>query len=425
MVWFRIMSCRLALEWYNSMVTIPQITLVVPGRWHAFDLAHELEQLGALHRLVTNYPKSETRRWGIPDAKVVSLPVSDLLTRLAWKFGGEGLAMRQQFRINNLFARHAARHLGNPDLVHAWSAAAEPALLAARARGIPMVLERSSSHMLEQCRLLREEYRALGLRWVETPVATVERELREYQLVDQLFVPSRFVRDSFAARDYPPQKLFQNGFGVDLSRFAPGKKYDGVFRIIFAGSQSVRKGVHHLVHAFKKADLANSELLLVGGTTKETAQLLGAPDARIRCVGHVAQSVLPEYYRSASVFVMASIEEGQAMVQAQALACGLPLICTANTGGEDFLALDGEGTEILPGAREFAAGLVVPPRDSALLAAVLRKLAAEPARLAAMRTAAAALARRDLSWRRYAKANLEQYRAIIDARRTVATGRCA
>ena len=39
----------------------PQITVVVPGRWHAFDLARELEGLGALHRLVTNYPRSYTQ----------------------------------------------------------------------------------------------------------------------------------------------------------------------------------------------------------------------------------------------------------------------------------------------------------------------------------------------------------------------------
>ena len=104
------------------------------------------------------------------------------------------------------------------------------------------------------------------------------------------------------------------------------------------------------------------------------------------------------------------------MVQAQALACGLPLICTANTGGEDFLALDGEGREILPGIREYAAGFVVRPRNSDLLAIVLRRLASEPERLAAMRSAAATLARRDLSWSRYAAANLAQYRALLNSR---------
>ena len=33
-----------------------KVTIVVGGRWHAFDLARELERQGHLHRLITNYP---------------------------------------------------------------------------------------------------------------------------------------------------------------------------------------------------------------------------------------------------------------------------------------------------------------------------------------------------------------------------------
>ena len=405
--------CRSFVE-IQKGVSEPQITVVVPGRWHAFDLARELEQLGALHRIVTNYPRGRTRRWNIPDAKVVSLPLSLLLTTFCWKIG-EGFAMRQQFRINDLFARKAARRLGRPNVVHAWSGAAEPSLRAARARGIPSVLERSSSHMLEQCRLLREEYASLGLRWEETPPATVERELREYDLADCVFVPSRFVHRSFVARGYPEEKLFLNGFGVDLSRFTPGRKPDAVFRVVYAGSLSVRKGIHHLVRAFKDADLPNSELLLIGGATSDAAGLLGKSDARIRCLGHRPQSELPELYRSGSVFVMPSIEEGQALVQVQALACGLPLLCTANTGGEDFLALDGEGRDVAPRLRAYAAGLVVPAGDPGAIAEGIRYLAADTGRLASLGADARRLAGRDLSWRRYASTNLNRYRVLCAA----------
>jgi glycosyltransferase involved in cell wall biosynthesis len=36
------------------------------------------------------------------------------------------------------------------------------------------------------------------------------------------------------------------------------------------------------------------------------------------------------------------------MVQAQAMACGLPLICTTNTGGEDFISEDGKEGFVVP-----------------------------------------------------------------------------
>jgi glycosyltransferase involved in cell wall biosynthesis len=366
---------------------------------------------------VTSYPKGRTRRWGIPDEKVVSLPFALLLTRLVWKLGGEAWAMKLQFRINDLFARQAARHLGRPDLVHAWSGAAEPSLRVARQRGIPTVLERSSAHMLEQCRLLRAEYSSLGLRWAETPSATVERELREYAMADQVFIPSRFVERTFAQEGYIAKRLFLNGLGVDVRSFSPGTKTDGVFRVVFAGSLGVRKGIHHLVAAFRKANIPNSELLLVGGAAPETDRLIGAPDPRIRLIGHVPQNELLGHYRQASVFALASIEDGFGMVLAQALACGLPIVSTANTGGEDLLRQDGPGREITPHVWEYASGVVVPPGDSAALAGALQGLAADPVRCARMRQAAVALARRDLSWRRYAAANLDQYKVLVQAAR--------
>ena len=331
--------------------------------------------------------------------------------------------MRQQFRINDLFAQQAARHLGTPDLVHAWSGSAEPSLLVARKRGVPSVLERSSSHMLEQCRLLREEHAALGLYWEETPRQTVERELREYELAEQVFVPSEFVRRTFVGTGFPAARLFANGFGVDLSLFQPAAKADHAFRVVCAGSLSVRKGIHHLADAFRQAGIAGSELLLIGAESADTNRLVGRPSFGIRRIGHVPQSQLPTLYQQASVFVMASIEEGQAMVQAQALACGLPLVCSANTGGEDFLSLDGEGVEIAEGVLEFSAGYVVRPGDASAIAFVLRRLFCDPSRLASMRRAAITLAQRDLSWRRYATANLKQYKSVVCASRSASASK--
>lgn len=397
---------------------VPQISIVVHGRWHAFELARELHQLGALHRIVTSYPRSRTRLWSIPDDKVVSLPLQLVLTKLAWKFGGNHLAMQQQFRINDLFARHAARHLGNPDLVHAWSGAAEPSLLAARKRGIPTVLERSSSHMAVQCRLLRAEYAALGLTWEETPSAGVARELREYELADCLFVPSQFVWRSFLEEGFSPDRLRLNGFGADCRAFSAGSgPTDGIFRVVYAGSLSVRKGLHHLVEGFRRANLPHSELVLVGGALPETQRLLGPSDGRIIRTGHLPQSELVQHYRRSSVFVMASIEEGQAVVQAQALACGLPLICSANTGGEDFLARRG-GAEArsAQGIQEFPAGYVVPARSPDAIAECLGKLHASPALLAAKRAAAMELGPAGLGWSDYGRRALAHYVGLLSQR---------
>jgi glycosyltransferase involved in cell wall biosynthesis len=53
--------------------------------------------------------------------------------------------------------------------------------------------------------------------------------------------------------------------------------------------------------------------------------------------GHKSFSSLPKYYSKSSVLCIPSIHDGLALVIPQALACGLPIICTKNSGGSEFV----------------------------------------------------------------------------------------
>ena len=391
-----------------------KISIVVGGRWHAFDLARELHSAGVLHHLITNYPKYKTRKWGIPDDKVVSLPLTLLLWKAMYHIGGEKLVMKSQALLHNLFAKAASRHLEGSTLVHGWSSFSEPALLWAKQHDIPFLLERSSSHMKMQCQLLREENEQLGLHWAETHPEIVAQELREYELADMVAVPSLFVKGSFINQKFPEQRLILNHFGTNIKSFSPGLKQDNVFRIIYAGSLSVRKGIHYLVQAFLNADVVNSELCLVGGATMETPRLLTGADQRVKLIGRIPQTQLVDYYHNSSVFVMASIEEGMALVQAQALACGLPLICTTNTGGEDLLRMHGvQPIKLEMGIEEYPAGYLVPIRNSEAIAICLKFLAESPKLLKEKQEAALKLRSQNLTWEAYAHRAIEAYKVII------------
>jgi starch synthase len=392
-----------------------KVSIVVGGRWHAFDLARELHAAGYLHRLITNYPKFKTRQWGIPDEKVVSLPLSFILSKFIHKISGESFVMNQQFFLHNLFAVQASQYLEGSSLIHGWSSFSEPSILWAKKRDIPFILERSSAHMTVQCQLLREEYSNLGLTWHETHPKIVAQELREYDLADRVAVPSLFVKRTFIERNFPEDKIVYNSFGTNLQNFFPAEKTDKIFRVIFTGGKVVRKGIHYLVSGFQETSIPHSELLLVGGFSEETKRLVQGKLENIKLIDHVPQKELVNFYHQADVFVMPSIEEGMAMVQLQAFGCGLPLICTTNTGGEDLLRMSGAKMATLENnIEEYPAGFLIPIRDSKAIATCLQILANNPDKLKAKKESALSLRDQNttLDWSSYAQRAINAYKSL-------------
>jgi glycosyltransferase involved in cell wall biosynthesis len=210
-------------------------------------------------------------------------------------------------------------------------------------------------------------------------------------------------------------QLIHNRFGTKLETFSPGAKEDDIFRVVYAGSLGVRKGIHYLVRAFMQANIPNSELLLLGKKMPETPQLLTGADERVKCPGHVSETELARYYRNSSVFVMPSLEEGLALVQAQALGCGIPLICTTNTGGEDLLRIqDQQPIKLDKDIEEYSAGYLVPTRSSEAIASILQLLATNPQILQQKKEAALNFQPEALSWSAYAQRSRTAYQELIN-----------
>jgi alpha-maltose-1-phosphate synthase len=390
-----------------------KVSIVVGGRWHAIELARELHKAGYLYKLITNYPKFKTRYWGVPDEKVVSLPLTLVLNRAIKKIGSDKLTRQSIPLLHRLFAKAAVPHLEGTTIIHGWSSCSLPAIHWAKQNNVPFLLERSSAHILSQSQLLQKEYEKLGLNSNESPEILpeiVEQELREYQLADKVAVPSYFVKNSFLEQDFPQQRLIYNPFGTSIKTFSPGVKQDSVFRVVYAGTLSVRKGVRYLVQAFMQANIPNSELCLIGGSTTETPHLLAGSDERVKCIGHIPEPKLADHYRNSSVFVMPSLEDGFPYVISQALACGLPLISTTNTGGRDVLGMNGASPyRVNHKIDEYPAGYIIPPCDSEIIASLLTSLASNPDLLKQKQQAALAFPPQTLSWEAYSQRAIAHY----------------
>ena len=141
--------------------------------------------------------------------------------------------------------------------------------------------------------------------------------------------------------------------------------------ILAVGAVSPRKAYGVLVSAMATLKDIPWRLRIVGATDRapeEAARVAGAIRdnglaERIALEGAQPEAVLQAAYAGADIFVMSSLFEGYGMVLAEALARGLPIVCT--TGGA--------AAETVPDD----AALKVAPGDADTLAAALRLLLAD------------------------------------------------
>ena len=325
-----------------------KVTVSCASRFWSFDLAAQLTRFGILNRLITSYPKTEAKKYGVPGNKIISILYWEIINRGWARFAAlTGLSRAKlQYFICELFDKAAYSYISSDtDLYIGWSSNAERGLKRAKEIGAKTILERGSTHIEVQMELLTEEYNRYGRGkkvWMTHP-AIIEKELREYELADYICVPSSFAKKSFIEKGFSPEKILNNPYGVNLESFKPGIKQDKVFRVIYVGQMSLRKGVHYLLEAFHSIQLENAELVLIGEMTAEIEPFFKEFKHSFTYLGRKPQAELNKYYTQSSVFVLCSIEDGMGMVISQAMACGLPVICTTNTAGEDLIENGKEG----------------------------------------------------------------------------------
>ena len=192
------------------------------------------------------------------------------------------------------------------------------------------------------------------------------------------------------------KKIIKIPYGVNLNEFNLDKSRQNVkkkFRIISVGTVfAIRKGSHYLIKAFTELNLKNAELIFVGSIEYDFKKLLEnfTNLKNVKFVKKQKQADLKNYYNQADIFVQCSLEEGLAVVQAQAMACGLPVICTENTGGSEIID-DGVN------------GFIIPIKDVNILKDKILIFYNNEDKLKKMSFLAHQKAQKDLSWENYGK----------------------
>jgi len=179
----------------------------------------------------------------------------------------------------------------------------------------------------------------------------------------------------------------------------------GHLRLLYVGRIVRTKGVRDAVRALTHVhDLPGVRFDVVGdgddrAACEAEAGRLGVTD-RVTFHGWQPRDVVARFYAEADVFVFPSFREASGTVVIEAMSHGLPLV-TAASGGPGYTVGDACGLTVPPHTPEqFAAGI----------AAAVRTLAADPARVVAMGRAARQRVETEFLWDR----KVERMGAIYD-----------
>jgi glycosyltransferase involved in cell wall biosynthesis len=215
------------------------------------------------------------------------------------------------------------------DVFIALSSNYDYALQKAKKQGAIVLIECGTKHILEKKRIL-ESISALKTKKT-IPDIYEKIELASYKLANYVMIPSEHVKESFKLHNYPAEKLFVNPYCASLSHFYPtDNPANSSYDVIMVGQWCYRKGCDLLTKAC--LNILGVKLLHVGSVVD--CPLPNHP--LFTHIEPVDESQLINYYAQAKIFALPSLEEGLALVQPQALVCGLPIVCSKDTGGRDL-----------------------------------------------------------------------------------------
>src|SRR5215469_3964047 len=377
-----------------------QIVQTVFGVFHHFELARELDHRGHLRRVYSTWPWPRLKREGLPHDKVETFPWLHVPEYLASRAPVDLTWLRDPLGYANALAfdrwteRRLARELKSTNtkidaLIGISGSSLRAGALIQRNGGI-FLCDRGSTHQRYQEQLLADEFRRWGVDKPPSDPRDTRREEAIYAACDAITVPSSMAARSFAEMGVPREKVHVIPYVVRLEHFLPtAEPPTDTFDVLFAGAVGLRKGVPYLLDAFARLRHPHKRLRIVGAVQEDIRSLLPKlPMENVELLGSLPQTGLAALMSRSHALVLPSIEEGLALVQAQAMACGCPVVCSTNTGGEDLFADETEG-------------FIVPIRDSIALAERLQRLADDPDLQRSMREAALKRVRSIGGWKEY------------------------
>lgn len=169
------------------------------------------------------------------------------------------------------------------------------------------------------------------------------RERDSWKHADLILCASTFTKRSLLEAGADGGRCRVIPYGVEVPAVAEVQTAPELFQVVFVGAGAQRKGLHHLLLAWKQATLPlNSKLVLICRAIDQGIERLITEIPRVELRRGVTSAELHRMFASSTLFAMPSLVEGFGQVYLEALAQGCPVLGTRNSCLPD-LGIEADG----------------------------------------------------------------------------------
>jgi glycosyltransferase involved in cell wall biosynthesis len=267
--------------------------------------------VGTLYRFLGRYFVKDVEQWSFYDDRIHDTANAKKITSLA------------------------------PDVVIGYEKSCRDTFIKAKEKGIKTILDLSQVH-IDFIQQLRSRYPFFadisGEEKLFNKISKIKKE--EYELADHIIALSSFAKQTLINNGIPSSKVSIASLGFNASNFTAKKEYrsSGTLQLIYVGIVTMRKGIQLLIDLMqtfheKKYDVS----LTVIGPRGDASHLLNSKSnyPNISYIEYLQHDALVNELQNADVFILPSFLDSFAAVVIEAMACGLPVIISDNTGAKD------------------------------------------------------------------------------------------
>lgn len=322
-------------EFLSGLIDVSIIQAWLPRLWNSWILTLASKKVGRdLHK---TFRKRLPQSVPMKKNHSVSLPEFYLFGHKLFHIGSP---TKYQIKAAKLYGLMSRKYIKDADVFHVRSGSGlAGAIETAHERGMKVIVDHSIAHPAFMDRQLRDEYKKneavfdLGM---DNPFW--KAVLSDCNKADKLLVNSQFVKDTFVAEGYDADKIsvILQGVRKDFLKLKQHYRQDKneTLKILFTGGFGFRKGAEYLLKALCRLDemCVNYTMTVVGDSSSGLPLYERYAPKHVTFINTVPQDELKKYLSDSDVYLFPSLCEGCASSGMEAMAAGLPVIATAESG---------------------------------------------------------------------------------------------